>query len=362
MRLLKYELYKIFSNKVMYLALVVFMALNFIGINSEYNLKMESCRDAYKPFKRYEGKISDEKIELAQKYEKDVENNPENTNTKNPELYGKTYYTLKVLNIENNKNNYMESLKNINPTEKTEYERFKKIGYNDEIYYTLGWDNILYYNSWIGFFFIGVLIILGLTPVFAEEYDTSVDNLILTSKHGKSRLIWAKIGAAFIYTAFAVLILYLLPLIFYGWKFGLKGFDVSIRNAKFYSQSTINLKIWQFYILQICFNIIGGFSLGLLTLLISSISKNKILTAFISGCGFLVPDLLQRFNFPFGSFVRTFSYTNFISLEYLNFSGFTMNFLGIPMYFEYFLLIIILIIIIISSILIFYSFRKGRVN
>lgn len=120
MRLLKYELYKIFSNKVMYLALVVFMALNFIGINSEYNLKMESCRDAYKPFKRYEGKISDEKIELAQKYEKDVENNPENTNTKNPELYGKTYYTLKVLNIENNKNNYMESLKNINPTEKTE--------------------------------------------------------------------------------------------------------------------------------------------------------------------------------------------------------------------------------------------------
>lgn len=370
MRLLKYELYKIFSNKVMYLALVIFMLLSFINIHSEYNLK--SCRNAYKPFKGYEGKVSHEKIELAKKYEKDIEAQPENISTRNPKLYGKSYYTIRVLNIECNKDNYINSLKSyekiidnnkISPIEKIQYKLIKKMGYNDEIYYTLGWDNILYYNSWTGFFFIGALIVLGLTPVFAEEYDTSVDNLILASKYGKTRLVWAKIGAAFIYTVFVVSALYLLPFVFYGWKFGLKGFDAHIRNANFYSESTIGLKIWQFYIVQILFSIVGGFSLGLFTLLVSSISKNKILTAFVSGCAFLVPDLLQRFNMRFQAFFSTFSYTNFISLKYLNFHPSSMkNFLGIPMYFEYIMLIIIFIIIAISSILIFYSFRKGKVS
>lgn len=370
MRLLKYELYKIFSNKFMYLGLVIFIALNFICIHSEYNMK--SCRETYKPFKGYEGKISDEKIELAKKYKKYIETQPEDVNMGIPELSGKSYYTIKVSDIECNKDNYLNSLKSyekeinnatINPLEKTQYELIKKMGYNDEIYYTLGWDKILYYNSWTGFFFIGALIVLGLSSIFAEEYDTFVDSLILTSKYGKSRLVWAKIGAAFIYTVFVVLALYLLPFIFYGWKFGLKGFDVPIRNANFYSQSTINLKIWQFYIVQILFNIVGGFSLGLFTLLISSISKNKILTAFVSGCAFLIPDLLQRLDMPFQAFFTTFSYTNFISLEYLNFHpGFMKNFLGVPIYYEYIMLIIIFVIIVISSILIFCSFRKGKVS
>ena len=67
-----------------------------------------------------------------------------------------------------------------------------------------------YAGAFMGFFdgsvaslLAGLLIAVGIAPLFAREHSTGVAQLMLTSRHGKSTLIWAKIFTAI---SFSILI------------------------------------------------------------------------------------------------------------------------------------------------------------
>lgn len=65
--------------------------------------------------------------------------------------------------------------------------------------YNRSWSSLLYYMSYLLALGIGFLLLVAISPVFAEEYTRGMDALILTSRFGKTKCAWAKIIAALLF-------------------------------------------------------------------------------------------------------------------------------------------------------------------
>jgi len=62
-----------------------------------------------------------------------------------------------------------------------------------------GWRSILDSTSWL--VLIMIVICIGIAPVFAGEYQTKTDSLLLSMRYGKNKLIKAKIITSILYTS-----------------------------------------------------------------------------------------------------------------------------------------------------------------
>ena len=61
------------------------------------------------------------------------------------------------------------------------------------------WDILISNLPWV--LFIMMIVCVGIAPVFAGEYQSKCDSLLLCMKHGKHRLILAKLTASFVYSS-----------------------------------------------------------------------------------------------------------------------------------------------------------------
>ena len=162
-----------------------------------------------------------------------------------------------------------------------------KIGYVD------GWLSTS--KNMVRFFIALVLaVIIMLASIFSGEYE-GVDNIILTSKYGKTKCATAKVAAglltAILTTALVTAFNLLLALNFYGTK----GLDCSILFAPSdYVDGFIPFNITCGTLLK--YQILLAFTCTLsatgITLLISAISKNQIVAFVASMAIFLFPVLL----------------------------------------------------------------------
>ena len=141
---------------------------------------------------------------------------------------------------------------------------------------------------------LALAVIIMLAPIFSGEYE-GVDNIILTSKYGKTKCATAKVAAgiltAILTTALVAAFNLLLALIFYGTE----GLDCSILYAPSdYAEGFIPFNITCGTLLK--YQILLAFTCTLsvtgITLLISAISKNQIVAFVASMAIFLFPVLL----------------------------------------------------------------------
>ena len=144
------------------------------------------------------------------------------------------------------------------------------------------------------FIALALAVIIMLAPIFSGEYE-GVDNIILTSKYGKTKCATAKVAAgiltAILTTALVAAFNLLLALIFYGTE----GLDCSILFAPSdYVEGFIPFNITCGTLLK--YQILLAFTCTLsvtgITLLISAISKNQIVAFVASMAIFLFPVLL----------------------------------------------------------------------
>lgn len=170
----------------------------------------------------------------------------------------------------------------------------------------LGFGNeeikIGYVDGWLStsknmvrvFIVLALAVIIMLAPIFSGEYE-GVDNIILTSKYGKTKCATAKVAAgiltAILTTALVAAFNLLLALIFYGTE----GLDCSILFAPSdYAEGFIPFNITCGTLLK--YQILLAFTCTLsvtgITLLISAISKNQIVAFVASMAIFLFPVLL----------------------------------------------------------------------
>ena len=162
-----------------------------------------------------------------------------------------------------------------------------KIGYVD------GWLSTS--KNMVRFFIaLALAVIIMLAPIFSGEFE-GVDNIILTSKYGKTKCTTAKVAAgiltAILTTALVAAFNLLLALIFYGTE----GLDCSILFAPSdYVEGFIPFNITCGTLLK--YQILLAFTCTLsvtgITLFLSAISKNQIVALVAAIAIFLFPVLL----------------------------------------------------------------------
>lgn len=155
--------------------------------------------------------------------------------------------------------------------------------------YTYGnykvWEILISNLPWI--LFIMMIVCVGIAPVFAGEYQSKCDSLLLCMKHGKHRLILAKLTASFVYTSvlyWGIVLLYSAVLLIF---VGTDGWDLPVQLIYSGMPSSYALTTSQAYLLALLMGYVMTLGLGGLVLLLSALFKNPyvvIVTAFLYLC------------------------------------------------------------------------------
>lgn len=138
--------------------------------------------------------------------------------------------------------------------------------------YAGGWGDVL---ACIGFFaFAMVAVCVALTPVFAGEYQDRTDAVLLAARYGRSKLVAAKIVAAFVfataYFALAALIIMGAALAF----FGTEGGDLPVQVLSLGIPYDLTMAEATWIAVGIAYLITLGFAA--LTLLLSSKLRSQL--------------------------------------------------------------------------------------
>jgi len=141
---------------------------------------------------------------------------------------------------------------------------------------------------------LALAVIIMLAPIFSGEYE-GVDNIILTSKYGKTKCATAKVVAGIITAILTTTLIaafnLLLAFVFYGTE----GLDCSILFAPSdYVEAFIpfNITCWTLLKYQILLAFTCTLSVTGITLFLSAISKNQIVALVAAMAIFLFPVLL----------------------------------------------------------------------
>lgn len=339
--LIKYELKKLFTKRMNIIALIVTLGLLLMFFRVEYKFTdsngvnhegKEAVALRKEVTKEISGELTNERIadEIAKLQE--VSNNPDNTYI---DEYGDKEFTNEVyknylerrLNLLVNINrvyagyntNYIHEISKINLDKthnfyktrletlenqldenydgKTYSEAEKKYwlgkisDVNEPVKYEFfyGWSNIFNTYEIIIFGMVGICICLA--SVFAGEYQSGTDRIILSSKYGKSKVITSKIIASYIFASIVFTFFVICSLLSIISLFGIEGWNIAVQNYNF-------LIPFQYTFLQATLVIIGLsyivlFGMVGFTLFLSSKMKNPIGVFGIDIVLMIVPALIS---------------------------------------------------------------------
>lgn len=145
----------------------------------------------------------------------------------------------------------------------------------------------------VGFFCIPLIaLLIMMATVYAGEYEQSTDQIILTTKYGKSKIVRAKNIAALLYgMLFAALNVIISFVVMLGW-YGADGWDAPLQSIYFQCPYALsNLQAALLFVLGF-FSVAAG--LISITLWISARSKNGLTVLAIMLVFFLVPTFLKE--------------------------------------------------------------------
>jgi ABC-type transport system involved in multi-copper enzyme maturation permease subunit len=342
--LLTFELYKIFRQKSIYIALIVLLGLITISLNSQTTV---SSNSSY--YKEWEGQLTEEKYERAE--------------AANLALMGSVSEEIPLTQEEQNMLGVYENISFLHALEE---DRQASVGVLSERLHLQEADgeaayaqrrtalelrmleqleiNKLYYNRApsemidfvrvFGFLISGALILIGLAPIFSNEYTTGMDQFQLSSKYGRKRDVTAKIIASLIYVIFVIGIWAVYNALHRIAVYGEGGWKSPIQQLFKYRDSPYAYDMLPFIGVQIGMHALGAFGLAMFVLLISALCRNTLLSFLISGFVFALPIAVEEiFRIKLGSLgvLIEFSYTS-VMIVYDLFATFqTINVFGMPM-------------------------------
>lgn len=157
--------------------------------------------------------------------------------------------------------------------------------------YVYGWSDLRETYGIVVIWGLAILFIVGLSPVFSEEYTLRTADILLTTRKGKKSGIWIKMAASFSFT-----LIIFSAVTFYVWAiylkvFGTQGLDASPfligagTPARGYSPDTIR----EFFLFVFCLGMLGFLLLAGMVLAASALCKNAFITVLVSLAVFLFP-------------------------------------------------------------------------
>lgn len=314
--LIKLELYKIFSKKSVIIVLiltVLFSIFNVVGQSVYLKYKgLDSIDDAYSVIKKYEGRVITQedisnidrtKENLIQKeksgkkltkeeiiymnYSYDIIVNPDPTYIVNNQYYRLNEIKDEISNLEKEGKTDTYEYKNI----KYVYSKVKNIE-EPKYYFKTGWYITTDFK--VIATLISILIVVGLAPIFSDEYQSNSAQIMLSCRYGKNELVLSKILSGLIFTAIVFIIInsiYMMSALSYDFI----GWDKPLELFKYYRLTPYDMRIIDFYIVGLGISFIGAILFALVTMLMSLLVKNNMISLLLSLGMYYIPMFLSNF-------------------------------------------------------------------
>jgi hypothetical protein len=306
MALLKHELYKIYSNKSVKVLFIIIILLSGVYFAAQVHYGKVDSKVKSSIRNELEGKITRSKVEKASAEIRLLSSqmNQQSALTSDSQLMFKINAYAKLVSIDGAYWDKQRKLSKINPNTNRAVGFSNKnnmLWYNmikstsiDEFHYTAGWDDTVGYASKYGAVIIAAFILLGLSSVFCGEYASRMDAIILSTKYGKTKLIKAKLVAAGIYILVLILFFTILNLLGNIFVFGIDGWNAPLQCLNDFMYSPFKFTVIQYYFIQLLIHCVAGIAFGLFVLLVSSLSKTRIMAFFIGVFAFVSPFLIDN--------------------------------------------------------------------
>ena len=175
------------------------------------------------------------------------------------------------LNMDFSYGNYKESEKEywIQKAENTEVP----FVWGDKSVMDILWDSTV-----VGIYLCFVIIIC-VSSVFASEYESGAAHLLLTTRYGKDRMIWAKIAVSLLFAAGYLLVGILFAAGTVGVLFGFSGKELPVQLWN--SVIPYNLTVWQAYMGNCAVLLLIGITLALVLLFCSAKLRSSLATLVV---------------------------------------------------------------------------------
>lgn len=146
--------------------------------------------------------------------------------------------------------------------------------------YSDGWKTLLIRDFQTVFLLIALVVCIIISPVFAYEYQTGTDAVVLSSRYGRQETVLAKIIAGFSITSIIYFIAVLVSLLSVLIVFGIQGWNCDFQIIS--TTSYYGLKIWQVTLAGIVINYIVILSVMMFTMLLSAVCQTPFAAILIS--------------------------------------------------------------------------------
>lgn len=155
--------------------------------------------------------------------------------------------------------------------------------------YTYGWNDFREIFCILTVAALLLLFIIGISPVFSEEYTYQTADILLTCRRGRKSGIWLKMSAAVFLAAavYAVSALYLFVL--YAAVYGTQGLDASCVLINVPVSGYHPEKISGFFLYSFLLGLSAVLLVTFMTLAVSACCKNAFLTVILSLALFFLP-------------------------------------------------------------------------
>lgn len=308
----KFEIKKILKTKLFIGSFVIFL----LALTGIYFLNFEVSRlneNAQQVAKSHEGDFTDEKLkqiidDYMVKFQDErktgtykIENNMDvytwfifdnfDKNSRDRSSYVKideavkSVKTLRVTDID------LKKISDLN------FPKFNKPLYTSSYY---GWYDLYNATSMV-IMAIVIFTIILLAGIFAGDTEKNIDQILLTTKYGRSKLISAKILAGFTITSGIFILANLLTYAVFLYYSSSLGWNTSIQLNFMLEVFTfpVELNQSQVYILLLLLQFTGLLAISAITILLSSLSKASFPVLAISVGLYLLPLIFDKFNKPF---------------------------------------------------------------
>lgn len=380
--LIKLELYKIFSKKLVLIMILLTVLFGGINIYANVNPKhsgFDSVKEVKKILEPYEGKVIDENeaIKISEKTE-EIHNKKRKgiKLTKEENLY---YYHLRDYMIQTDPlyliNDEMYKLKDIEDEikrleneGKTDTFEYKNLDYihsliskreSPKFYYKFLWNQSSDFN--VIATLTSTLVAIGIATIFSEDYQRNSSAIVLSSKNGRTKLVTSKILATIVYT----FIIFIFINGIYSMNvaaIGFEGGNVPLSFFNGYEGTPFNITMSEFYLIGLATSFIGLLLYASVVILVSLIIKNNMLSLLFGLAIYHAPQYIGNFiTGNIGRILREINISEAVriqsSFRYTN----TYNILGEPVLYSTVLTTIVIIVLPITLCLIKYFGKKQEI-
>ena len=264
------ESYKLFIKQKIWIFIMILLAVRMVsvcimGYDSHYMIdENEKYYNEY--LKKYEGKITDAK-------QKQIEKEYKKINSSSNELLASEQ-----------KNKAFQVI-----YDQYTYQKEKGSGY---ILETRGWQSILEHDS-LDFPLI-ICIIIVMTALWGNEYETQMDMMLRSCKKGKYQTPFAKVVLGDILSVVLSTIFQVIQIIYMAGSVGLPHGNYPVQSLKFFQNSSYHITLKSEVVMVFIIRLIGAALLAFMTMLINIWIKRKTVSMIISMSAIILTSIIFR--------------------------------------------------------------------